>query len=412
MEKPVFDEYFTDTGQKYPGAMKKYIIETLRWLQEQGNEEALEVPIDLLEQELDEEIVAMDPSRLPPMAKLLMIKLIRSSFASELFDEMLKKVGSSVDEIRSVRENGTHRKMPGMPYVDKSTAMTEDEQREQMFELLKMEIHKKIAPALIKAGATGDVKFLRERFDALKDAADAALKIVVDSAGETPEEAVADIQELLDYTEIYIRMVDAEQTTPEHFNRFMNTLLSEYIENKVKELNEEIQNHNHEGHDAEECNMMKAKDFPVPVMHTLWRRYYSDDETEPELPRLEAMQDISCILFDAFNNQIEFTGLTFHPSLEHVIGERMNEKIPQSDELREEVFKIFTRYVKNNPDLMRALEDQHADDERMAIMVSMDIACPTLAILDKCYVQSQSEPDDALSGSDLDAALAELLNEG
>lgn len=410
MEKPVFDEYFTETGQKYPGAMKKYIIETLRWLQEQGNEEALEIPIEMLEQELDEDIVAMDPAQLQPLGRLLMMKLIRSSFANEIFDEMLKRVGSSIDEIRKIRENGTHRKMPGMPYSDAGTVMTQEEQQEAMFEMLKMEIHKKIAPALIKAGATGDVNFLKERLKDLEEAAESALKIVGD---DPPEEAVNDIQELLDYTEIYIRMVDAEQTTPEHFNRFMNTLLTEFIDNKVKELNEEIQNHDHKGHDDDECNLMKAKDFPVPVMHTLWRRYYSDDETtEPEFPRLEAMQDISCVLFDAFNNQIEFTGLTFHPSLEHVIVERMNEKIPQSDDLREEIFKIFTRYVKNNPDLMQALQNQHADDERMAILVSMDIACPTLAILDKCYVSSQSEPDDLISGSDLDAALAELLNEG
>lgn len=408
MEKPNFDDYFTSTGQKYPGAMKRFIIDSLKFLQESGNEDALEIPIEMLENELDEELVADDPSKLPPLSRMLMIKLIRSSFAAEIFDQMLDKVGSSMADIRRLHEEGSFRQMPGMPYATTSEALTEDEMRERMYNMLKHEVHQKIAPALVKAGTTGNVDYLVEQSEKLKDAAKEALRIV---GGTEDDESAVEIQQLLDYNEVFIRMVDQEQTTQEHFSRFMNTLLNEFIDTRVDKLNREVHNHEHKDHDADDCVFAdpEVQNFEAPLMHCLWRRYYGMGEFESETPEIEKLQDVSTIIFDAFNNTIEFIGLTFHPALEHVITERMNEKIPGNDALREEVFQLFTKYVKNNPEIMRALERQHEGDDKMAIMVSMDVACPTLEVLDKCYISSQSESDESISESDLDAALAELL---
>lgn len=408
MDKPDYKKYFpNDTNP--PGAMKKYIIDSIKYLQENGNEEALEIPIDMLDQLFDDEMtITNNPNDFPPLTQMVLMKLINSSFAGDLFDGMLGQVGSSIAELKDVRDNGANRKMPGIPNYKSRKRISDEEMTTLMFEQIQKEMYTKMAPHLLRAAVTGNVGDLHAKVEGMEEALRASLEIVP----EASEDAQLKIQEMIDYTEIFTQLVDPEQTTPEHFDRFMNVLITQFVNNRVDELNREIMEHSsdHENHDPEDCQIEDAKNFGAPAMHVLWRRFHGNESDENAYPIINSLDSVSCIIFDAFHNSIEFIGLTMHPALESPVMERLTEDVRENEDLKVEVFKLLTDYLKGKRDLVIALQKNSDDEDHTAIMVTLSAAAPQIKVLNDCIAISASDPDGILSESDMDAGLEKLLN--
>jgi len=407
MEKPAYDKYFGDDGS---GDMKKFIVDSVRWLQEQGNAQALEVPIEALETILPDDMkLSADPHDYEPSTQVVLMKLIRSDFAGEIFDPMLEQIGSSIEDIKTVQANGYRRRIPGLPVLpNKKDKQSAEDVEDAMFDVLKREVYGRMAPVLVRAAALGKPELLIGKLSEMEQAMTAALAAVPDAS----EDAQNSIQELIDYTRIYTELIDDEKVNESEYNTFMNLLIGKFITNRVDNINDAIADidHSHDDHSADECNIEIAKDFGAKVMHVLWRRYYGDDPEPGKHPQLERLNDISVVLFDAFNNTIEFNGLTPHPALEQPIMENLHEHVPENSELREEVFEIFTEFAKNNKDVVAALKRQHDDDNAARIMVTMTAACPQIKVLDECMLETKAS--SSVQDGDLDAALEQLLNGG
>jgi hypothetical protein len=350
-----------------------------------------------------------DPSDYEPSTQVVLMKLIRSDFAGEIFDPMLEQIGSSIEDIKAVQENGYRRRIPGLPVLpDSKKKRSPEEVEDAMFDALKREVYGRMAPALVRAAALGKPELLIGKLDEMQQAMTAALAAVPDAS----EDAQNSIQELIDYTRIYTELIDDEKVNEDEYNTFMNLLIGKFIVNRVDNINNALadDNHNHDDHPAEDCNIELAKDFGAKVMHVLWRRYYGDETEGGKHPQLERLNDISVVVFDAFNNTIEFVGLTPHPALEQPIMENLHENVPDNTDLRDEVFEMFTEFAKNNKDVVRALERQHDDDNSARIMVTMTAACPQIKVLDECMLETKSS--SSVQDGDLDAALEQLLNGG
>jgi hypothetical protein len=271
-----------------------------------------------------------------------------------------------------------------------------------------------LTPILLKAAATGRVDELEVKVQELTKAMEDASDLVT-SPGDVvdPDLATAEekIQEIIDYTNFYARIIDEKQTSTEDFNRFLNTLIGHLISERVDEMNTEIMLHSdkHADHDAADCNVHEAAAWGIPVMHTLWRRYYG---AEPSDSPLDSMTDLAAVFFDAYHNTIEFVGIAIHPGLEKPLMHSLNENVPDNDNLRQETLKIFTKYMKANPELLKSLEDQHEGDDSAAIMVNMYATTPNLKIMDDSYHKmidnSAVSSFEALS-DDIDEALQKLL---
>jgi hypothetical protein len=388
--------------------MKKYLIDSIKYLQEQGNEEALEIPIDMLDQLFDDEMtITNNPNDFPPLTQMVMMKLINSSFAGELFDGMLGQVGSSIAELKDVRDNGANRKMPGIPNYKARKRISDEEMTTLMFEQIQKEMYAKIGPHLLRAAVTGKIDDLKAKIVAMEEALQGSLEIVP----EASEDAQLKIQEMIDYTEIFTQLVDPEQTTPEQFDRFMNVLITQFVQNRVDELNREIMEHSseHEDHDPEDCQIEEAKNFGAPAMHVLWRRYHGSASEENAYPIINSLDSVSCVIFDAFHNSIEFIGLTMHPALESPVMERLTEDVRENEDLKVEVFKLLTDYLKNQKDLVRALQKNSDNEDHTAIMVTLSAAAPQIKVLNDCIAISASDADGILSESDMDAGLEKIL---
>jgi hypothetical protein len=407
MEKPNYKKYFPEETNP-PGAMKRYIIDSIKWLQENGNEEALEIPIEILDQLFDDEMtITNNPNDFPPLTQMVLMKLINSSFAAEIFDGMLGQVGSSIADIQAVHENGAKRQMPGVPNYKSRKKISDEEMTNMIFEQIQKEMYAKMGPQLIRAAITGNVEDLKKKVKGMEEALKNSLEIVP----EASEDAQLKVQEMIDYTDIYCQMVDQETTTVEQFDRFMNILITQFVNNRVKDLNEEIENHSedHADHDGEECQVGEAKKFGAPVMHVLWRRFHGYEKDKSKFPIIEGLDSVSCILFDAFHNSIEFIGLTMHPALELPVMEQLSEDITKNEEIKAEVFKLLTKYLKQNKDLLIALQKNADDEDHTAIMVTLSAAAPQLKMLNDCVAISMSDPKSIISGSDLDAGLEKIL---
>lgn len=408
MEKPSYEDYFGDDGS---GDMKKFIIDNVRWLQEQGNEKALEVPITALEKILPDGMkLSSDPSDYEASTQMVLMKLIKSDFAGDIFDPMLQRIGSSMEDIKAVQENGYRRRIPGLPVLpEKKNKLSNEEIEEAMFDALKREVYGNMAPVLVRAAALGKPDLLIEKLSEMEKGMTEALAAVPDAS----EDAQNSVQELIDYTRIYTELIDDSKIDETQYNGFMNLLTGKFIENRVDAINNALagDDHSHDDHSADECNIEIAKDFGAKVMHVLWRRYYGDGPEPGKYPQLERLTDISVVLFDAFNNTIEFTGLTPHPALEQPIMENLHEHVPENNELREEVFSIFTEFARNNHDVIDALKRYHEEDNAARIMVTMTAACPQVKVLDECMLEIKSS-STVVGDDDLDAALQQLLNGG
>lgn len=407
MKKPDYDDYFGEDGN---GDMKKFIIESVRWLQEQGNEQALEVPIAALETILPDGMeLSKDPHDYEPSTQMVLMKLIRSDFAGDIFDPMLQRIGSSIEDIKAVQENGYRRRIPGLPVLpEKKDKHSAQDIEDAMFEALKREVYGRMTPVLLRAAALGKPDLLISKLAEMEEAMRTALAAVPDAS----DDAQNSIQELIDYTRIYTELIDDSKVNEKEYESFMNLLISRFINNRVDTINDAVSeiDHSHDGHDETVCNVELAKGFGAKVMHVLWRRYYGDDVEGGKHPQLERLNDISVVLFDAFNNTIEFVGLTPHPALEQAIMENLNENVPENNDLREEVFKIFTDFARSNDDVIQALREQHDEDDSARIMVTMTAACPQVKVLDECMLEVKSS-SDIVSGDDFEAALQGLLND-
>jgi hypothetical protein len=409
MKKPDYKAYFPNETNP-PGAMKKYIIDSIKYLQEQGNQEALEIPIDMLDQLFDDEMtITNNPNDFPPLTQMVLMKLINSSFAGDLFDGMLGQVGSSVAELKEVRENGPNRKMPGIPNHKSKKRISNEEMTSLMFEQIQKEMYAKMGPHLLRAAVTGNVSDLKAKVIGMEEALKSSLEIIP----EASEDAQLKIQEMIDYTEMFTQLVDPEQTTPESFDRFMNVLITQFVYNRVEELNREIEEHSseHEDHDPEDCQIEDAKNFGAPAMHVLWRRFHGNESEKNRYPIINSLDSVSCVVFDAFHNSIEFIGLTMHPALESPVMEQLTEDVRENEDLKVEVFKLLTDYLKNKRDLVEALQRNSDNEDHTAIMVTLSAAAPQLKMLNDCIAISASDPDGILSESDMDAGLEKLLKE-
>lgn len=412
MERPDFEKYFPSTGDNEfadsPGSMKRFLIDSLRWVEQEKPELLEGLNIDLIEQAFtDDMILKSDPKEYPVEARIALHKILNSKAAGEIFDPILQRMDSSIAEIELMRNNKAARPMPGMPIMNNTEPASNEELAEAMYLALRHQVFQKMAPVLIRAAALSKPQIIEEKITGMEEAMRQALELVP----EASEEAQESMQEIIDYTRIYTRLVDENDISRDHYDRFMNVLISKFVENRVDDINREIENHaeGHKDHEPEECNMQDAAALGVPVMHVLWRRYYGEDKVNPKTPCINAITDISCILFDVYNNSIEFIGLTMHPALEHSVMENLNKRIPSDDKLKAEVFELFTEFMKSRPELVASLKTQHEDDDSAAIMVSMSSACPQLKILDECIIISSSDADDLLSASDIDDQLAKLL---
>jgi hypothetical protein len=407
MKKPDYKKYFPEETSP-PGAMKRYIIDSIKWLQEQGNEEALEIPIDVLDKLFDDEMtISNNPNDFPPLTQMVLMKLINSGFAGEIFDGMLGQVGSSIAEIKALQDNGANRKMPGVPNYKSRKKITDEEMTSMMFEQIQQEMYTKMGPHLIRAAVTGNVDDLKSKVDGMQQALKSSLEIVP----EASEEAQLKVQEMIDYTDMYCRLVDPAETTPEHFNRFMNVLITKFVDNRVDEINNEIEGHgsDHADHSPEDCQMDEAKAFGAQVMHVLWRRFHGVESEDNAYPIINSLDSVSCIIFDAFHNSIEFIGITMHPALEAPVMNQLTEDVRENDDLRVEVFKLLTTYLKQHKDVIRALQRNADDDDHTAIMVTLSAAAPQIKVLNDCIAISASDPEVIMAESDMDAGLEKIL---
>lgn len=412
MEKPNKDDYVTGEGNDM--RFKDYLIDMVSYLAENGNEEAKEFPTKMMAEIFPDDMnVTGDPRDYEPLARLLLQRLIRSGFAAEIFDPMLSEIGSNIEEMKRISTEGPARPVPGMN-IPKRNVMSDEERVNAMAEALLERIVDKLTPALLKAAATGRVSELKERITELDNALNDVTEMMT-PAGAEPDEGISlgqqKLQEIIDYTHFFIRIIDEEQTSADDFNRFLNTLIGHLIGERVDEINAEVMLHpdKHADHDAGDCSIHDAAELGIPPMYVLWRRYYGGEQGDSPL---EALSDLAAVFFDAFHNTIEFVGIAVHPGLEKPLMSSLNDNIPDNDELREETFKLFSEFVRNHPEVMKSLEKQHEGDDRAAIMVNMYATTPNLKIMDDSYHKtidnSAIDSFESLSG-DIDEAIQKLL---
>jgi hypothetical protein len=410
MNKPNPDDYKINDGEDL--RFRDYIIDMVEFLAESGNEEAKTFPRKMLEEIFPEGMtVGSDPRNYDPLAQMLLQRLIRSSFASEVFDPMLNNIGSSIEEMKRIAEEGPARAVPGMNIP--KNRISDAERMNMMAQALLEKMLDHLTPALLKAAATGRVDQLKIKITELEEAMQEASDMVIgpDDDDDDLLSAKEKIQEIIDYTNFFTRIIDSKETSNEDFNRFLNTLIGHLIAERVDEINSEVMLHSgkHEDHDVDGCNIHEAAALGIPVMHTLWRRYYGAETSDSAL---DSMTDLAAVFFDAYHNSIEFVGIAIHPALEKPVMNSLNENVPDNHALRQETFKIFTEYMKVHPEILESLKSQHEGDDSAAIMVNMYATTPNLKIMDDSYHKmidnSAVSSFEALS-EDIDEAIVKLL---
>lgn len=413
MDKPIVNDYKIDGTEDM--RFRDYIIDMVEYLAESGNKEAKNFPRKLLEEVFPEGMnVSSDPRDYDKLAQMLLQRLIRSSFAAEVFDPMLEGIGSNINEMKRIAEEGPARAVPGMNI--RKNKISDADRINQMAEALLEKMLDHLTPVLLKAAATGRVDELSSKVVDLTEAMNSASDFVGDIHPNSDNDedylsAKEKIQEIIDYTNFFIRIVDNNETSSEDFNRFLNTLIGHLINERVNEMNEQVMLHSndHAEHDPEGCNVHDAAALGVPILHTLWRRYYG---AEPSDSALDSMTDLAAVFFDVYHNTIEFVGIAIHPSLEKPVMHSLNENVPDNGALREETFKIFSSYMKAHPELLESLKSQHEGDDSAAIMVNMYATTPNLKIMDDSYhkmIDNSAVSSFESLSVDVDEAIQKLL---
>lgn len=410
MDKPNFVDYVGEDGEGIEGkTFKGYIVDMLRYLQEIEFPDADWFDVEFAEATLPDNFdLDADPRNLGVTAQVLLRTLMRSSVGAEIFDPLLARIGSSLEEIRGVVENGPEKRVPGVK-VNKSSANGSSVQ-DELIEQMKLKVLKDLHPVLIKAAATGRTSDIDERVAVMKEAFDRTVERV-DGAPSDKESALTHIKEIIDSTEFFGRLVNAELTSKEMYSRFMNILKKHFLDERVDGINESIFTHEHDDHDADSCRYAQAAELNAPIMHLLWQRDFNIPDQK--YPGIYDADDIIGVVYNAFDHRVEFVGLSIHQAFTEDVMTNVTESVTENnDRIKNETMELLSSYLNDHPELMEFISEKHSEDgEHTAIMVGSETATASIDILEIAYAQVVSEFDEGLASlaDDIDEAFAKLL---
>jgi hypothetical protein len=360
--KPYFKDY-----QKDASGFKKYIVETIEYLRKQGDEKAIAFDLDALIVVLPDDItpdgiIANKSPALRQVTRDLMQKLGWAVFGDMLADMGLDK--EMVDAMTSGATNKTGKNIPG--------SRTEDSVKSSMAaeaEALHMQLLKEIAEPIDLAIATNNPSLL----DAVINAAQSAMD-VAKNMGKSGGPADEVVQELIDSTLVFQELIDADKTTVEEYQAFLNKLVAFFIEDEVVETNK-VAMDDHSKHDANECEMVNHPTEPLKV---LYRRFYDDkDESAPPI------ENLSLIVFDTVRGVVHPIAFSIHDALTPRADEAFN-KSCRSDKGQKFIVEAVMSFVNDDKELAEKVMDiKPFDDEHNAavLKVQPDVISPSSEVL-------------------------------